>query len=173
MFCSCTCLHRWSLRLLKAYSLIHILMSCVATSSELLIHHNRPPGEHWREARDACDWVLCGRCARRQHKGWDMLLCRGRDQVQPHISRGGVRAVSSPVTYIATRTLTPTVQRRDSSRNKKLRRMAGEFNLFETGSFPLSSACMSLGTWKHQWYVGPNICSSLYVSDGLAFRNCA
>lgn len=140
-----TCLHLQSLCLLKAYSSI-LLMICVATSSELLIHHNSPPREHRRAARDARDWVLCGRCAGWQHKGWDMLLCRGRDQVQPHVSGRGIGTASSSVTYITSGTLMP-VQRHESSRNKKLQRMAGELNLFETGSFPLSTACMSLGTW--------------------------
>lgn len=73
--------------------------------SELLIHHNCPPGEHWREARYPRDRVVCGRCAWRQHKGWDMLLRWGCDQMQPQVSRRGIWAASSWVTYIADRSV--------------------------------------------------------------------
>lgn len=73
--------------------------------SELLIHHNCPPREHWREAGHPGDRVVRGRCAWWQHEGRDMLLRRGRDQVQPQFSRRGIGAASSGVTHVADRSV--------------------------------------------------------------------
>lgn len=127
------------------------------TFSELLIHHNCPSGEHWREARYPCDRVVRGGCAWWQHKGWDMLLRRGCDQVQPQVSRRGIGAASSWVTYIADRSVShlhcrsiSTHRYKDVNR-QQIRSFKG---WLESSTFlrlvvsPSSSACMSRGIWK-------------------------
>lgn len=108
------------------------------TSSELLIHHHCPPGEHWREAWNARDRVLCGRCARRQHKGRDLLLRGGRDQVQPHVSGRGIWAASGSVTYISAWLIRVLIGTDVwiGMRIRSFKDPIGQLHLLKTGSFP-------------------------------------
>lgn len=62
--------------------------------AELLLCHYRPSRDHWWEARDIGDRVICGGCARWEYKGWNMLLCGSPYQLQPQVPDWCLRAFS-------------------------------------------------------------------------------
>lgn len=83
---------RWCL--LLCISLVPYWVSCSGSNfynfwffilcvSELLFNHFCSSRNHWREARDFGDWIVCGGCSRGEYQGWDLLLRGSPDQVQP------------------------------------------------------------------------------------------
>ena len=93
----CSCNFSSSLRLLQPCSqFLHQPCSLFFLKyAELLVHCYCPSWDYRWETRDTSDRIICGRCARWKHQGWNMLLCRSLDQVQPEVIVWCVRAIGN------------------------------------------------------------------------------